>query len=192
MRKILLLLAVLYVGTAFSQSEDSVVVTKKPKKQLRFKDRIFPGGNVSALFGNYTFVNVSPQAGYYFGRFLEAGVGINLQYVSQKYFDQNGDKYYKESYYVYGGNLFARLYPVRPVFIQLQPEYNWIQARLKYYNLNYPVQKYSAHAPSLLMGVGGSFEGVLVSVMYDVLQRPSSPYSSKPFISIGFGYGFDN
>ena len=193
MRKMMLILAVFYAGIAVAQDEDPVITRRKPEPKKGFnKENIFAGGNIGVLLGNYTFVNVSPQVGYHFGKFLEAGAGINLQYVSQKYFDQNGNDFYKESYYVYGGNVFARVFPVRPVYLQIQPEYNWLNARLKYYDNNYPVQKYKAHAPSLLMGIGGSFEGVLVSVMYDVLQKPGSPYSNKPFLSIGFGYGFDN
>lgn len=188
----MLLLLMLYSCSVQAQEEDSVVIKKPLLKKGFKKENIFLGGNVGVVFGNYTFVNISPQIGYHFGKFLEAGAGVNLQYVSQKYQDQNGNDYYRESYYVYGGNVFARLYPVRPVFIQIQPEYNWLQARLKYLNTSYPVEKYSAHAPSLLLGIGGSFEGVLVSVMYDVLQRAGAPYSNKPFISFGFGYGFDN
>lgn len=193
MKKLILLVAVLYAGATFAQDEDSVITRRKPEPKKGFKkENIFVGGNLGVLFGNYTFVNVSPQVGYHFGKFFEAGLGINLQYVSQKYFFSNGDDFYKESYYVYGGNVFARVFPVRPVYLQIQPEYNWINARLKYYDGISPVQKYKAHAPSLLVGIGGSFEGVLVAVMYDVLQRPEAPYSKKPFISFGFGFGFDN
>lgn len=186
-------MAVLYVGTAFSQDEDSVATKPKPVEKKGFKkENIFVGGNLGVQFGSYTFVNVSPQVGYHFNKYFEAGAGVNLQYVSQKYEDQFGNDFYKQSNYVFGGNLFARVFPVRPVFIQIQPEYNWINARLKYYNSNYPTEKYTAHTPSLLLGLGGSFEGVLVSLMYDVLQKPASPYSTKPFVSIGFGYGFDD
>ena len=193
MKKWILLLTVLYAGTAFAQDEDPVATKPKPVEKKGFKkENIFLGGNLGVQFGSYTFVNVSPQVGYHFNKHFEAGAGVNLQYVSQKVYDQYGNDFYKESYYVFGGNLFARVFPVRPVFLQIQPEYNWINARLKYYNSSYPVQKYTAHAPSLLVGIGASFDGGLISIMYDVLQNPASPYSSKPFLSIGIGYGFDD
>ncbi len=186
----MLLLLILYSCSVQAQEEDSVI-SEKPRPKNSFKKNIFLGGNLGLQFGSYTSVSASPQVGYHFGKFLEAGVGINLLYASQKYEDQNGNDYYRISYYVYGGNVFARLYPIQPVFLQIQPEYNWIQARLKYLNTTYPVEKYAAHAPSLLLGIGANIEGSIISIMYDVLQRPDAPYSKRPFLSFGIGYGFN-
>jgi hypothetical protein len=58
---------------------------RKDEKEKGFqKDRLFVGGNFGLSFGNYTFINVSPQLGYRFNRFLAAGAGVNLQYVGIK------------------------------------------------------------------------------------------------------------
>src|SRR5437764_10470556 len=61
--------------TAFSQEEKS----EGPKK-----DKFFAGGNFGLTVGSYTLINLSPQFGYRFNRFLASGVGLNLVYASHK------------------------------------------------------------------------------------------------------------
>ena len=97
------------------------------------KSKLFFGGNFGASFGNSTFVNVSPQAGYRFNQYLAAGLGVNFIFSSFVTRDVNGDKYYKESYGTSGLNIFGRFYPIRQEFINVQPEYNYTWGRQKYY-----------------------------------------------------------
>lgn len=179
-----LIVAFLFSTTAFCQDEQ----TEEPKSGFK-KENLFFGGNLGLLFGNYTFVNVSPQVGYHLNKSFDVGLGPNFQYVSQKYFYGNGEDYAKQSLLVYGGNIFARFYPIKQGFIQVQPEYNWISGKYKYYNTSAGSDyKYKTSAPSLLLGVGANLNGLLISVLYDVVQDPNSPYSNKPFIN--FGYAF--
>lgn len=183
MKKVFLF--VLFAGSfasAFSQDEDSTV-----KKGFQ-KENLFLGGNFALSFGSYTQINVSPQLGYRFNRFLAAGVGVNAQYVGIKYYDNNGNDYSKESQGVYGLNLFGRFYPIRQAFLQVQPEFNFINGKIKYYNSTIPDLKFKTNAPSLLVGAGVGLGGAYISLMYDVLQNDHSPYSNKPFINIGFGF----
>jgi len=152
------------------------------------KENLFFGGNFGLSFGNYTQIIVSPQVGYHFNKYFAAGAGINVQYVSQKYYDYNGNDLYKINQGVYGFNLFGRVYPIKQAFIQVQPEFNYVTSKLKFEDGNIPTQKYTNVAPSLLMGVGVGLGGAYISVMYDVIQNKYSPYSNKPFINIGFGF----
>ncbi len=177
-----LLIALLFTSAAFCQEEE-----KSTEKQNGFKkENLFFGGNLSLQLGSYTLINVSPQVGYHLNKNLDAGLGVNLQYISEKSYYSNGQEYSKQSLFVYGGNVFARVFPIPQAFLQVQPEYNWIHSKVKYYdpgNINY---SYNTKAPSLLLGVGANLNGLLISVMYDVIQNINSPYSSKPFINFGY------
>ena len=178
-----LLIALLFSTVAFCQDEEE----KSAEPQNGFKKQnLFFGGNLSLQFGSYTLINVSPQVGWHLNRYVDAGVGVNLQYVSQKSFYITGEDYSKESLMVYGGNIFTRLFPIPQAFVQVQPEYNWIKGKVKYYDVGNTNYSYTTKAPSLLLGVGANLNGMLISVMYDVIQNPNSPYSSKPFINFGY------
>ena len=185
MKKVTLaLLFAFALSQSFAQDEEKENDGSKGFK----KENIFFGGNFGLSFGSYTQIIVSPQVGYRFNQYLAAGAGVNVQYVAQKYYDNNGDEYAKLSQGVYGFNLFGRVYPIKQAFIQVQPEFNYISNKFKYQNSTIPEQKYTNVAPSLLMGVGVGLGGAYISLMYDVVQHKYSPYSNKPFINIGFGF----
>lgn len=186
MKKIswLLLLLTILTVQGFAQDEEEKTDEKKGFK----KENIFIGGNFGASFGNYTQIIFSPQLGYRFNPYFAAGAGVNVQYVGIKFFDNQGNDFSKQSQGVYGVNLFARAYPIKQAFVQVQPEFNFIKGKYKYYNSNIPDQKFSTNAPSLLVGAGIGFGGGYISLMYDVLQNTNSPYSNMPFINIGFGF----
>ena len=182
----LLCAATLFV---FAQDEE-----EKPEKEKGFqKEKLFVGGNFGLTFGNFTLINVSPQIGYRFTDHFAAGVGLNLQYVSQKLKDFNGDTYYKASRGVTGLNVFGRVYPIRQFMLQVQPEVNYVFGKEIYYN---PREKFNLDAmivPSLLLGGGlvipsgrGAF---ITSVFYDVLQDPNSPYGKRLIVNFTFNVG---
>ncbi|HET7897453.1 MAG TPA: hypothetical protein VFL47_07280, partial [Flavisolibacter sp.] len=134
---------------AFSQDEEEM------------QNKVFAGGNFALSFGTYTFVNINPQIGYRFNRFLSAGLGMNFLYTSQKE-RYNGIDYSKTTRGVAGMNTFVRFYPVQKFFAQIQPEANYIFGNTEYYldinnqPLSTPV-KYKLDAeiiPSLLAGGG--------------------------------------
>lgn len=178
-----LIIALLFTSAAFCQDKEE----KNTEPQNGFKKQnLFFGGNLSLQLGSYTLINVSPQAGYHLNKYLDAGLGINLQYISEKSYYSNGQDYSKQSLFVYGGNVFARVFPIKQAFLQVQPEYNFIHSTVKYYNAGNTNYSYNAKAPSLLLGVGANLNGVLISVMYDVIQNKNSPYSNKPFINFGY------
>lgn len=167
---------------AFCQDEEN---EEEHRNGFR-KENLFFGGNLGLTFGSYTFVNVSPQVGWHVNKSMDVGLGPNFQYVSIKSFYSNGADFSKESRTVYGGNIFARFYPIRQGFLQVQPEINFVNARLKYYATGYDNYSYKATAPSLLLGVGANLNGLLISVIYDVAQDPNSPYSNRPFLNFGY------
>jgi hypothetical protein len=65
----------------------SLAQDEEPAEPKGFqKEKLFVGGNFGLTFGNsYTLINISPQIGYRFNRFLAAGLGINGLYISEKH-----------------------------------------------------------------------------------------------------------
>ena len=187
-RKILLLALLSVVGfAAFAQDEE------EGKKGFD-KEKLFFGGTFGASFGTYTFVNVSPQVGYQFNQYFAAGTGVNFIFSSSKY-----DYYsppFKDEYGVAGLNIFGRVYPVRFLLAQVQPELNYTWGKRKFYNGGIEDQKLDAKfVPSLLVGAGAAIpmggngrSALTVMYQYDVIQDPRSPYGSSAFLSIGFNF----
>jgi hypothetical protein len=160
------------------------------------KENVFVGGNFGLTFGDYTLINVSPQIGYRFNRLLAAGVGINAQYVGYKDRDIfSGDVYRKVSQGVTGLNVFGRFYPIPQLFLQVQPEANYLFGKETYYQPTKEQYKLDAViAPSLLMGGGAVLggngrSGFVISILYDVMQHEDSPYGNKPVYNVGFNVG---
>lgn len=190
------LIAIFSISALFAQEEKPAEETPKGFD----RSRLFIGGNFGLSFGNYTFINISPQVGYRFNNLLAAGIGINGQYNQIKYRDFNNDVIEKQSYGVMGMNIFGRLYPIKQGFIQVQPEMNYIWGNSKTYN---PDAKYSLNGkilPSLLLGAGAFFPaggagGFIVMAQYDLLNKngmnadPGTPYGKNVFMSIGFNVG---
>jgi hypothetical protein len=73
-----------------SRKPTTAVDDSEPSKKLD-PNRLVFGGNIGASFGDFTFVNLSPQVGYAFKPWLTAGAGINYIYNSFKYRDFNGN-----------------------------------------------------------------------------------------------------
>ncbi len=164
------------------------------------KEKLFAGGNFGVSLGRYTLLNLSPQIGYRFNRFAAAGLGLNLQYISTKEKNEYGNDYFKTSEGITGLNLFGRLYPVQNFFAQVQPEFNYRFGNTTYYRTpdNQPTnQTYKNNTeiiPCFLVGGGYSAQAgkgrFLTTVLYDVFQRPNSPYGNRPIVNVGYNFSF--
>jgi len=158
------------------------------------KSRLFFGGNFGASFGDYTFVNITPQLGYRFSDLFSAGAGVIFILSSIKYRDYNNAAQFKDTYGYAGLNIFGRLYPVNFAFLQAQPELNYAWGERKFYDgtANYKLDK--AFVPSLLLGAGAAIPtgkgAFMATLQYDVVQDARSPYGVKPFLSFGYSMGF--
>ena len=167
----------------------------EPKKGFD-KSKLFFGGNFGLSFSNYyTLINVSPQIGYRFNDYLAAGAGVNFIYSSEKYYDAYGNDAFRYNYGVTGLNIFGRVYPIRELFLQLQPEANYVWGNITYYNPSYKQKLSPEVVPSLLGGAGGVIPtggrgGFIVMVQYDLLQQSRSPYGNHAFFSFGYNVGF--
>ena len=75
MKKVLLVVAAVVCCTVSVFAQDDA--TQEDVKGFDRK-RLFVGGNFGLTFGNFTFINVSPQLGYRFNDFFAAGIGDDL------------------------------------------------------------------------------------------------------------------
>ncbi|WP_205509283.1 hypothetical protein [Longitalea arenae] len=171
---------------AFAQDEE-----EEPVKKGFDKSKLFFGGNFGLGFGSVsTLVNVSPQIGYRFNRYLAAGAGVNFIYSSYKYQWEG----YKEQFGVAGLNIFGRVYPIDYIFLQVQPEANFTWVKYKFDDGRPDVKLDDKIVPSLLGGIGAAIPAgrgaFIVMAQYDLLQNERSPYGNRAFFNFGYNLGF--
>src|SRR5580658_6973600 len=90
-------------------------------------ENLFIGGSLNLGYTGLDFnVGGSPEIGYSLTKWFDAGLLVNLNYSSEM---ADPNYYYnpdtRQRSFTYGTGAFARLYPVRFLFFQLEPEYNW-------------------------------------------------------------------
>lgn len=164
------------------------------------KENVFLGGSVSLGFGSGSFgVGANPEIGYSFSQWFDAGVALNINYNSQRVYalDQYNNYYNagKASSFNYGAGVFARVYPLPFLFIQAQPELNWISYSQKDNNSGLKI-KQTVNAPSLIGAIGYSQRVVtqgsyFFMVGLDLINDINSPYNdgyghAVPIIRGGF------
>lgn len=190
---VLLTLSGIQLAKAQQVMNDTIPAASRSKGFRQ--ENLFFGGGIGLSLGDYTYVNVSPLAGYRFSQYLAAGVNINLQYNSIRYrYYGSNELSQKSQYGIFGGGIFARIYPFQSLFIQINPEVNYLNGKTTYYN---PTQTQSFHAVplSLLMGGGyvqpiGGNASFSIMILYDVLQDKNSPYLNRPIYRGGVDIGF--
>lgn len=177
MKKLLfLIITVLCNLSTFSQTEK----TFDPKK-------ITFGGGFGLQFGDYTTINIAPQVGYTFNKYLNAGAGINYTYYKDEYHIAYEKIKNTRSYF--GLNLYGRLYPTNFLVFAIQPEANRMWSSLKSERTS---QKYTENkfVPVVLIGGGLRFGPVTAMLKYDLIQDENSPYGNKIFYSLGYTWSF--
>ena len=162
------------------------------------KDHVFVGGSLALGFGSYSFnVGATPEVGYSFNDWFDAGLAVNINYQSIR-----ADPYYNgnigQKSFNYGGGPFLRVFPMRQFFIQGQFEHNW--ADYSYSNMNggASIPSFHIQSNSFLTGIGftqrivgqGSFYTL---IMMDLMTDQYSPYRDYnniaiPIIRAGFTF----
>jgi hypothetical protein len=158
-----------------------------PAPQYREK-KWFAGGGLALGFGSYTDIDVAPEIGYRLTQGVAVGAAFNFNFISDKTVPG-----VQQNYTILGGGIFARIYPIRHIFLEVLPEYNSSTQKYKDYTGN--AATFSTGVVSLLMG-GGYVEQIsegsefTFGIMYDVLQNPNSPFFGYPVIQGGVDIGF--
>jgi len=195
MKKIVTALSLLAISlSSFAQLEKGEEDMKGKFRQ----DNIFIGGSIGLSigggYGGGFQVGGNPEVGYTIANWLDAGISGNINYFSSKAENNYGERLRSTTT---GGGAFVRIHPIRNVFLQAQPEYNWITTKVRNYNYNPAIDtKYKQEAPSLLLGVGYGTRVVGASsfftvLMFDVGNNLASPYitadhSRLPILRSGF------
>ncbi len=200
MKKLTLSTLLLAVSlSSFAQEEEKP--KEYPEKGKFRRDNIFLGGGIglgysSGFYGSNFNFGITPEVGYTVAQWLDAGVSVNLNYYTYSSGDNSGYTE-KQKSFNYGGGVFLRAYPIDQFFIQLLPEYNWIDTKISS-NISTQTIKYKQQAASLLAGIGygrrlvgqTNFYTVL---MIDLASETASPYrdaynSPIPILRAGFNW----
>ena len=187
MKKIILVMFAAALSTAgFAQDKKE----EDPEKKGFKKENLFTGGGLTVSFSNYTSVlGASPVLGYSINKWIDAGIVFNFNYASDRhvtYYDPGTGSYYlsddKLKQTLYGPGFFAKVYPLKFLFLQVQGEVNFISQKLIYDN-GTPTEKQKLSAPSFLVGAGycNGREGkgslfYYISILADVARNKHSPY----------------
>ncbi len=149
-----------------------------------FFDRVYFGGNFNMQFGQITFIDVSPLAGYMFTDRFSAGPGVTYRYL------RYGELFGNYSTSIYGGRVFAR-HTVGNQFF-LHGEYESLSVELVGRNSSGDIVTNRDWVPGLLLG-GGLFQpigkkaGVQLFILYNFLyDELRSPYNEPYVIGAGF------
>ena len=174
----------------------SLFAQDEEEKTHKFRrDNIFIGGAIGLGLSSGGFsAGANPEIGYSITKWLDAGISTNFNYYSYSAEYNNG---YSQHSFNYGAGVFVRAFPIRNVFLQVLPEYNRINTRLKdVYSSNQTT--YKQEAPSLLLGIGYASREVGRSSFYTVLMfdagdNPNSPYigylgTKQPILRTGFNF----
>ncbi|HVX25128.1 MAG TPA: hypothetical protein VHB70_02205 [Parafilimonas sp.] len=197
MKKIILALLVIIAAQALN-AQDNYNNDNADDKGFK-KENVFLGGSISLGFGSGSFgIGANPEVGYSFAQWLDGGVVFNVNYNSQKIYDANASGFQyvgKASSFNYGGGVFFRAYPVNFLFVQLQPEENWIAYTQKDVGTDLKY-KSTVNATSLIGGIGYSQRVIsegnyFFMIGLDLLNNANSPYQdgyghAQPIIRGGF------
>lgn len=176
MRKIVLILSFILslgVGTAYSQYYPASNSSGFDPSRLTY------GGSFNMQFGDYTAIGISPQIGYNFSKYLNAGAGFGYNYFREK----EGD--YKWSRHYLSFNVYGQVYPIDYIVLAVQPEISRMWQNEEYSDLKI---KYDKFVPSVVVGAGFRYGGMVAMLKYDVVQDDYSPYGSNIFYSVGFHF----
>lgn len=171
---------------------------KSEKKNNYDPENCFTGGSVSLGLGNGSFnVGLHPHYGYTVAKWIDFAGVANFEYQSQR--DGYNNKYRTT---IYGLGVFTRIFPVHFIFLQAQPEYNFITQKFIPFTGTGGTVKTNLHAPSVLVGGGyttsrsdkNSF--TYLSILVDVVKNINSPYvdgygNLLPIIRAGVNIGLN-
>ena len=182
-RFFLLLIGFSVFAIISSAQTDSIPHSKLKRDDKKpFVDRLFWGGNIGALVGNPTYVDLSPLVGCKITEKFSVGVGVIYNYYSYKYANIR----YTSTFY--GGRINARYFILENVFVQAG--YDRINRDNPYSikpNARIWIENYLVGG-GLRYQVGDHFYCV-ATALWNLNETPLSPYRN-PIIQIGFIGGF--
>jgi hypothetical protein len=169
----------------FSQNE------KDPKKEETKWDKFVFGGNIGLQIGTITYIEVSPNVGYYFTPKFMSGGGLTYQYYKDNgYLKTVGTN-------IYGGRVYSEYTFFDKIGQSSKIKSNYgVFGHIEYEGLNLDrdfsannkVKRYWLHG--VLIGGGikqtfGKHSSFNLSLLYNIIADSRTPYTN-PIIRIGF------
>lgn len=181
--------ALLFTAIFCNAQDTRPVKGRMEKPKVNWKEQVYWGGNVGLRLTNSgSLVDLSPNAGYKFTKYVSGGAQVIFTNITIKTNVTNGFTY---RYMFYGGGLFARV-----------QTFNWLFLQAEYDILSVPdnfsiIDKKRAIADVALAGVGfknqmGEKSCYYATIMYEFAPTPNSPYTYGPFQSpLVYRFGFN-
>lgn len=165
----------------FFQVNGQTVINNTTDRAGFQADRMFTGGSFNLGFGTgSTSLGISPQLGYSVTNWLDAGITINVNYISQRDVSVQLDKLRQTTY---GPGAFVRLFPVNFLFGSAAIENNTIRQKYIPAISGSEPEITRVNSNSLLLGGGyasgrqkGENSYYYISVSWDVMGDANSPY----------------
>jgi hypothetical protein len=181
------------IAVIFSSLLFTAAMAQKEDDERGFKsDHVFIGSGLNLGFSNGFIIGLNPEFGYSINRVLDAGIAMNLTYVTQR----NPNVNITARYLALGGGPFVRIWPIEQLFIGGQFEYNKISYSEK--TDAGIINKATANAPSFLVGAGYGIRTIgnmqfYTSIMIDAMKDFNSPYRDQygrvlPVFRTGFSF----
>jgi len=177
-----------FSGTSPSQTPPTEENQQPPKTRSKFRDNLILGGNFGLQFGNVTFVDISPLAGYQVFKNAFLGLGVTYQYLN---WETRGGSY---ETHTYGGRVFARYIIWKGIMAHAEFEMlNLDCFDEDFYVLTNELRTARTWVPGALFGAGyfqgvGKRSGFTALILFNALQSHCTPYAN-PVIRIGFNFG---
>jgi hypothetical protein len=151
-------------------SDQAKKSASKQKNKESFADKLRYGGSFGAFFGQQTYIELSPKVGYKVNERLIAGAGLNYIYFSMRDYGQ------RFVTHIYGPTAFAQFALYSGIFAY--GEFNAFNVAT--YNPLPPYTPERVWIGSAPIGIGyyngGQIGGVYLSLLYDLINDPLSPY----------------
>jgi hypothetical protein len=181
------------IAVIFSSLLFTAAMAQKEDDEKGFKaDHVFIGSGLNLGFSNGFIIGLNPEFGYSINRVLDAGIALNLTYVTQR----NPNVNITARYLALGGGPFVRIWPIEQIFIGGQFEFNKISYSEK--TDGGIINKATANAPSFLLGAGYGIRTIgnmqfYTSIMIDAMNDFNSPYRDQfgrvlPVFRTGFSF----
>jgi hypothetical protein len=186
-----LVVLLLFVSFAsFSQNKKDDKANDQPKEESKWDKLVF-GGNIGLQFGTKTYIEISPNAGYYFYPKLMTGMGLTYQYYQDRGFVKS------PGVSIFGGRLYSEYTFVDNIGQSLRSKANYgIFGHIEYEALSLDrdfskttnVNRFWLHG--LLIGGGikqtfGKHSSFNLTLLYNLFANNRTPYVN-PIIRIGF------
>jgi len=183
-----------FINTSLIYSQEKKPDKKdEPQKKSIGSNFVF-GGNIGLQIGTVTFIDISPNLGYFIKPNLIAGIGTTYQFYHQSYYNA------KFSSSIYGGRIFCeyiiiqnikKVLPVKSnfaVFSHLEYEALNLDHDLTNPQISNKVNRFWLHG--ILIGGGirqpiGKYSSFDIAILININANSRTPYEN-PLIRIGF------